>query len=158
FQGDRFTGRNIVLLNYVINMYGIQPTMVIGMPDWAGNGGQGYDIEAKAPEGKTTRAEMVEMVKTLLTDRFRLTLHRELREVAGYDLIVGKKGSKLGKQTAEETDRSGMIIQTRGCSLTAKQMSIPELARLLVGMIGGRQIWNKTPRHRSRGETYSKLN
>jgi uncharacterized protein (TIGR03435 family) len=144
FQGDRFTGRNIVLLNYIIGMYGVQPTMVAGMPDWATNGGQGYDIEAKAPEGKTSRGEMVDMVKTLLADRFKLTLHREMREVAGYNLVVGKKGPKLGKQTAEEADRTGTTIQTRGCNLTAKQMSMAELSRLLVGMIGGRQVWDKT--------------
>jgi uncharacterized protein (TIGR03435 family) len=131
-------------LNYIIGMYGVQPTMVAGMPDWAISGGQGWDIEAKAPAGKTSRPEMVDMVKTLFVERFRLAVHRETREVAGYNLVVGRKGPKLGKQTAEEADRTGTSIQTRGCNLTAKQMSMAELSRLLVGIIGGRQVWDKT--------------
>jgi uncharacterized protein (TIGR03435 family) len=93
FQGDRFSGRNIVLLNYIVNMYGIQPTMVIGIPDWGNNGGQGYDIEAKAPEGKATRPEMVEMIKTLLADRFKLSMHRETREASRREVAILRRSS-----------------------------------------------------------------
>ena len=54
----------------------------------------GYDIEAK-PEGRTDRKQMWRMVRTLLAERFGLALHRETREMAGYELEVAKSGAKL---------------------------------------------------------------
>jgi uncharacterized protein (TIGR03435 family) len=55
-----------------------------------------YDIEAKAEgDGIPTRDEFREMLKTLLTDRFGLKIHREMREVPVYELTVDKKGAQL---------------------------------------------------------------
>jgi|HubBroStandDraft_5_1064220.scaffolds.fasta_scaffold208159_1 uncharacterized protein (TIGR03435 family) len=55
-----------------------------------------YDIAAKAEgDGSRTRDEFREMLKTLLADRFKLKIHREMRETPVYELTVGKKGPGL---------------------------------------------------------------
>lgn len=55
-----------------------------------------YDIDAKAEGDRfPTRGEFREMLKSLLADRFRLKIHREIREVPVYELTVGKNGPRL---------------------------------------------------------------
>ncbi len=55
-----------------------------------------YDIEAKAEgDGFPRRDEFREMLKTLLADRFKLKIHREIREMPVYELTVDKNGPRL---------------------------------------------------------------
>jgi uncharacterized protein (TIGR03435 family) len=53
-----------------------------------------YDIQALAP-GSPNDDDLRMMFQTLLGDRFQLKVHRETRELAAYDLVVAKGGSKL---------------------------------------------------------------
>jgi uncharacterized protein (TIGR03435 family) len=55
-----------------------------------------YDIAAKAEgDGFPTRDEFREMLKTLLADRFKLKIHREMREMPVYEMTVDKNGPRL---------------------------------------------------------------
>jgi len=56
--------------------------------------GEKYDIDAKAAQ-PSTRAAMKVMLQNLLVERFRLAMHRETRELAGYLLTVDPAGPKL---------------------------------------------------------------
>jgi len=53
-----------------------------------------YDIQALAP-GSPNDDDLRKMFQTLLEDRFQLKVHRENRELAGYDLVVVKGGPRL---------------------------------------------------------------
>jgi bla regulator protein blaR1 len=56
-----------------------------------------YDIEAK-PEGRPSREMMGgPMMQALLEDRFKLKIHREVRQVPVYELVIGKGGPKMPK-------------------------------------------------------------
>jgi uncharacterized protein (TIGR03435 family) len=66
-------------------------SQVVGGPAWLDS--PGYDIEAK-PEGNTDQAHAWLMLQALLADRFRLTLHRETRELPVYALTAAKNGFK----------------------------------------------------------------
>jgi uncharacterized protein (TIGR03435 family) len=68
-------------------------------PDWINS--ERYDIVAKA-SGPVREAQLKLMVQTLLAERFRLTLHRETKELRAGVLIVGKKGPR--NLQARETD------------------------------------------------------
>jgi uncharacterized protein (TIGR03435 family) len=53
-----------------------------------------YDIVAKAlPD--TPREQILQMMQALLTERFKLALHREKKELAYYALVVAKGGPKM---------------------------------------------------------------
>ena len=64
----------------------------MGGPAWINS--DGYDIEAK-PEVNTDQKQAWLMLQTLLADRFKLTLHRETRELPVYNLTAKKSGLKL---------------------------------------------------------------
>jgi uncharacterized protein (TIGR03435 family) len=70
----------------------LRASQVIGGPSWIDS--EGYDIDAK-PEGNTDQTHAWLMLQTLLADRFRLTLHRETRELPVYNLTAKKSGLKL---------------------------------------------------------------
>lgn len=53
-----------------------------------------YDIDAIAP-GAVSDADLRLMFQTLLEDRFKLKVHWETRELAGYDLVIARGGSKM---------------------------------------------------------------
>jgi len=65
---------------------------VVGGPAWINS--LRYDIEAK-PRGNTDPKQEWLMWQTLLSDRFKLRLHRERRELPIYNLTAVKSGPKL---------------------------------------------------------------
>jgi uncharacterized protein (TIGR03435 family) len=67
-------------------------SQVIAGPAWIDS--ERYDIQAK-PESNTDQEHAWLMLQTLLADRFRLTLHRETRELPVYNLTAKKSGLKL---------------------------------------------------------------
>jgi uncharacterized protein (TIGR03435 family) len=85
----RFTLFNLITL--VGYAYEIPPYQVEG-PDWIGSAF--YDIAAKMPEG-TGPTQVRVMLRTLLSDRFGLKVHRATREVPVYALEVAKGGLKM---------------------------------------------------------------
>jgi len=68
-------------------------------PDWIDGR---FDIEAKADDpSMTTESQLLEMLQGLLSDRFKLNLHRETQQADGYALVIAKNGSKLQRSTSE---------------------------------------------------------
>ena len=61
------------------------------------------DVDAVVPKG-ATRGQSREMLRNLINDRFKIVSHMEKREIAAYDLIVLKGGSKLKPAKAAPPD------------------------------------------------------
>jgi uncharacterized protein (TIGR03435 family) len=92
-----------------------------------------FSIDAKAEEGSSpTRPQLQEMLRTLLEDRFKLRFHREMREVPGYALVVGKNGPKM-KESAPDARSGASSIQ--GTIKGSIPMSM--LASMLTRAAGG---------------------
>jgi uncharacterized protein (TIGR03435 family) len=62
-----------------------------------------YDIDAKLPPA-ASKADFRAMMRALLAERFRLKVHMESKEFPGFELVVAKGGSKLGKQPAQSME------------------------------------------------------
>ena len=61
-----------------------------------------YDIVARAPgDNKLTHDDARRMLQTLLADRFKLAVHREMKDTPVYNLVIGKKGLKLNESKVE---------------------------------------------------------
>jgi uncharacterized protein (TIGR03435 family) len=71
--------------------YNLQFTQVTA-PDWSAS--IGYDLAATVPYG-VTRDQFRLMLQNLLAERFRLTLHRERKELSGFTLAVARGGAKI---------------------------------------------------------------
>src|SRR5438552_2031413 len=77
---------NVSLRDFVKWAYRVQDYQVLG-PNWLTS--QKYDIVAKA-EAPIPADRLMAMLQALLAERFKLAIHRETREGAGYALVVGK--------------------------------------------------------------------
>ena len=76
--------RHLRARSLITAAYQLQPYQLIGAPEWTRDAF--YDIEAK-PAEQRTREQTFVMLQGLLVDRFKLTFHRETRQVDGYTLV-----------------------------------------------------------------------
>jgi uncharacterized protein (TIGR03435 family) len=116
--GGRFTATNVPLRELIRVAYGIQNTQLVGGPDWIGS--ERFDIVAKAegdippsgPGGPPGPMQM--MIRALLADRFKLTVHNETRELPIYSLVVARADGRLGPQLrASQVDCAAVIAAAR---------------------------------------------
>lgn len=100
-----------------------------------------YDIDAK-PAHPVSRAEMMLMLQNLLADRFKLTLHRDIKEIAGYALVVDTNGPKMQEHPGEGGDctRTAQSGEYRFENCTMELF----VGRLLVGIVRDRIVIDKT--------------
>jgi len=105
--------------------YGLKDFQVDG-PHWTED--QGYDIFAKAA-GPAADPELQLMMRDLLTQRFKLVFHREIKELPVYEMTIAKGGHKLQPSVGEGEQR----FSSEGGKLMirASQTSIAELAALI---------------------------
>jgi uncharacterized protein (TIGR03435 family) len=60
-----------------------------------------FDVMARIPEG-VSKDLVPEMMQALLVDRFKLAIHRETKEYAGYALLVARGGAKFKESAPDE--------------------------------------------------------
>lgn len=98
--GGRLTLRNVPLRRLIHIAHGVNPWQVEGGPDWIG--AERFDIIAKA-EAPVPATELWEMVRTLLTDRFKLAVHTEARDAPIFALVVARPDRRLGPNLRPST-------------------------------------------------------
>ena len=91
------TMRNVHLKSVVGWAYHLQAIQISG-PAWFDN--DRYDIVAKAT-GEAPADRLRIMMQTLLAERFKLTFHRETKDVLAYVVSVAKGGHKLKESQGE---------------------------------------------------------
>jgi bla regulator protein BlaR1 len=125
----RFTTHNLTLKDLISLAYDVDAEFVSGGPNWADS--DSFDINAKIPEElvlhMTVETEQ-QMIQSLLASRFRLALHRETRQVDGYDLTVVKKGPKMEISASGDENSH---INTNNTHLTAKNVTMEGFAKYL---------------------------
>ena len=90
-RAGRLTGTHLTLKHLLAFAYDLHSSQFAG-PDWIET--EGYDINAQA-KSPATRTQLREMLQVLLEDRFKMTSHRETRELPVYWLVVAEGGPKL---------------------------------------------------------------
>ena len=99
----QITYTNVTVKNVLMNAYGVKGFQISG-PGWLDS--ERYDIVAKLPRG-ATKAEFMVMLQNLLAERFKLTLHREKKDLPMYALVVGKNGPKLKESVDDPAPKEG---------------------------------------------------
>src|SRR5262249_28763607 len=67
---------------------------ITGLPGWAA--AQGFDVQAQIEAGSTpSKQQAMEMLQSMLEDRFKLKTRRVPKSVPVYALVVDGNGSKL---------------------------------------------------------------
>jgi bla regulator protein BlaR1 len=143
--GGGLQATGVSLKNLISLAYDVRPFQISGGSQWVET--ERFDIDARSgtSDAKTPtdpandRRKIFEGLKSLLADRFQLTLHTETREQAVYDLTVNKGGPKL----QESTEPRGLIRKmVRG---TIKGQAVP-LGMLALNLSNelGRRVIDKT--------------
>jgi uncharacterized protein (TIGR03435 family) len=108
----RFT---YVSMNDLIRIaYRVKNYNIVG-PDWLLS--DRYDISAKLPEGGT-RAQVPEMLRAMLEDRFQLKVHRDTKEFPVFGLMVAKGGLKMKEEEAADASAPVEVAVTGDNSST----------------------------------------
>jgi uncharacterized protein (TIGR03435 family) len=99
----RFSARNATLKRLIFEAYQVPWSQIAGGPAWIDR--DEFDIEARA-ESPASPEQTRLMLRTLLHDRFALTVHSEVRERRVYVLVIGKDGPKLHGAAAPDDMRA----------------------------------------------------
>lgn len=122
----RINAKNVTLKRCMRGAYDVPEPQVIGGPRWADQ--DRYDIEAKAtvPAGDH---ELMLMLQTLLSERFKLVFHREQRPIPGYRLVLAKGGLKA-QVSAPDRGSVGHSqrgrIEAEGCTMSQLALKLAE--------------------------------
>jgi uncharacterized protein (TIGR03435 family) len=112
--------RNVSLKSAIRWAYHVMDYQVSG-PDWLGF--ERYDIAAKA-SGPVPEDQMRTMLQALLAERFKITLHRETKELPAYLLVVAKGGIKFHEsqitdgEPVTNADKASMTVEVKGLTAT----------------------------------------
>ncbi len=92
------------------------PDRVTGLPDWAKQ--DRFDIDAKVAEEDlpewqkpaSQSAMLPAMLQALLADRCKIVVHREMKDLPVYLLVVGKNGPKFKETNPAEPHPAGITL------------------------------------------------
>jgi len=92
--GGRFVATNVPLKMLITMSYELKENQLSGLPSWADS--ERFDITAKPESGARVKEDDIRaMIRSMLAERFRLSMHKETKELPIYALVIAKGGPKL---------------------------------------------------------------
>jgi len=112
-----FCATDVTVRMLVRMAYGVcYSWLILGAPSWLNS--EKFDIQAKADSAVNNELRALSpdqgllvkrrMLQALLLDRFKLTLHRETKDLPLYDLVIAKNGPKLQESKPGDTYPNGI--------------------------------------------------
>jgi uncharacterized protein (TIGR03435 family) len=162
---DGYRAANSPMILLIITAYlpttgatSFSPAQISGLPDWATQDNFAIDAKVAAedlPEWQKPDkqpAMLRAMMQALLEDRCKIVVHREVKEVPVYSLVVGKNGPKFKPTNPDETHEGmklpfGGILSPNENGMTLYAAPMTSLAAIMsdLGRMGtGRPIQDKT--------------
>ena len=122
-ESGRLTVRNMTVWNLIRQAYRVRDSQMEGGPPWIKTAG--FDIVAQPPQAvPAERARVMEMLQSLLHERFHLRWHEDVRATSGYALRVAPGGSKLAPA------KDGQSRLRKG-DISAPSMTFESLCQIL---------------------------
>jgi uncharacterized protein (TIGR03435 family) len=104
-----FATINYSVADLIVFAYELHPRQITGAPAWLET--DTFDIQATPdPPGLPNRKQIEVMVQKLLADRFKLTFHRDKKELSVYTITVAKTGSKMTASTGDPNGLPGLAL------------------------------------------------
>jgi uncharacterized protein (TIGR03435 family) len=143
---NRFVEKDYTLKLLIAAAYDLNPRTISGGPAWITS--DHYDIQAVTPgDQRPDHDEQMSMLRSLLSERFKLTFHREQKEFSIYTLEVAKGGPKL-KATAASADAPATVgpavVYPQRVVLPGRNASMGNLVSLFQRAILDRPVVDKT--------------
>ncbi|HEX3746839.1 MAG TPA: TIGR03435 family protein [Bryobacteraceae bacterium] len=111
FGPDSMRWTNISLKSLIETAYGLTDYQVAGAAGWTDS--ERWDVDAKC-DGPASFAEKLEMLRSLLEERFHLQFRRETRQLPSLRLEIAKNGPKLATARPEDADHKWGTRVDRG--------------------------------------------
>jgi uncharacterized protein (TIGR03435 family) len=140
-SGNNLSIRGMSLRELIQLAYTLPSDLVSGGPGWVDS--TRYDIEARA-EGKASQQQRLEMLKTLLAERFKLTFHYDSKEAASYVLTAGKASPKLRERKPGDRGEPSGIRDTGSLHYVCRDTSMAWFTRYLESTVLSRPVADKT--------------
>jgi len=128
------TARNANLKQLIRSAWSLENYQISGGPEWVDS--IGFDVDARAADG-AGRDQLLLMLRTVLADRFKMTFHREKKDLPVWAMTVAKGGPKFHASKPEAD--TGPSKTNR---LPLKDM--PSLAALLTRMSPEQPVIDQT--------------
>jgi uncharacterized protein (TIGR03435 family) len=129
-SGNRIAFVNTSLEFLITWAYDLYSDQLFGRPKWLDF--TRFDILANAPEQSDFKPRM----RTLLADRFHLSVHSETRELPVYILVEAKDGPKLTLAPMPQTMGQNPFAMPGRGRLIGTQVTAEMLAKVLSGQLG----------------------
>jgi uncharacterized protein (TIGR03435 family) len=117
-RAGRYELRQANMVDLIRTAYGVDADKVLGGPSWLEL--DRFDVIAKTPPATTPETAKL-MLQALLTDRFKLALHKDSHPLPGFVLSVGKGGNPKLKEADGSADS--------GCKYTTSPTPAEAAAR-----------------------------
>lgn len=158
FSPDSFLAQNVNLQTLLREVYGVEGNQISGAPDWVNS--EKFTVETKldpqaaaelqhlSPEQH--KRQMDAMLQALLTERFKLALHREPKVLPAFALVIAKNGPKLQASKAGDSSENGAdrkqwkgLMAVKDGQVAAQGLPMSDLAQVLSRRLG-RQVIDQT--------------
>lgn len=98
-KGGRLTATAVTVGSLLRIAYRLQPYQLVGAPGWIAT--KRYDIAAKSDDSPAPSQQV--LLRVLLKDRFKLSVHNETRDMPIFALVVAREDGKLGPQLSKSS-------------------------------------------------------
>jgi len=138
YEPNRIVASGVNLKQLIEWAYGVTDIQVSGGPAWIDN--KFFDLEAKA-DGSYSRQQLLSMLQPVLGERFKLSLHRESKQMPVYVLRLNStsserrdaKGGPANIQLQGELALAGKGANVR---IIGQSVSMPYLTSYLTNSFG----------------------
>jgi uncharacterized protein (TIGR03435 family) len=118
-EGSRVTIGSTTLTSLIMTAFGVRSDQISG-PDWMAS--QHFEVLATMPAG-ATKAQLPEMLQSLLVERFKLAARRVSKEQNVLALVIGKNGLKMEASAADAGISASKEPLTKGTPGNAEGLS-----------------------------------
>lgn len=148
-QGKLFTvkGRQVITINTTLGdliafAYDVQARQIIGAPAWSET--ERFDINGQPQaQGQPNQRQLRGMIQQLLADRFKLTFHRDKRELPVYTVVLATGGHKLTRNDASPDGLPSLLFRGLG-NLPVVNARLSDFANVMQTAVLDRPVIDRT--------------
>lgn len=114
-----FTRLNGLIGTLIGQAYDVAAADMVGLPGWAMDMNQRYDISATSPLRRATQEQRQAMMRAMLAERFKLVARVEKRDQPVYDLVLARPDGRLGPGISPSTSDCDAILAAQRAAADA---------------------------------------